>query len=203
MSADDRFRGVDWKDVLHRLTLHSRHLFATARAKGYGNAIARACADPDDLARAVIADALQNEKVKYKPSKGASLITFLCRVLEDDFKDLLRKGMRLNRRLATLEAASDRDPELPAEPGVVYELGDDGQGGKVIELRASALHAAKGNRDLEDYVTAAFDCGASKRADQAELLGVTPSAITNRRKKFLRLLTPDAQSASGDSGGEE
>ncbi len=128
MSADDRFRGVDWKDVLHRLTLHSRHLFATARAKGYGNAIARACADPDDLARAVIADALQNEKVKYKPSKGASLITFLCRVLEDDFKDLLRKGMRLNRRLATLEAASDRDPELPAEPGVVYELGDDGQG---------------------------------------------------------------------------
>lgn len=159
--------------------------------------------DPDDLARTVILDVLQNEKVKYKPSKGASLITFLRRVLEDDFKDLLRKGLRLNRRLATLEAAADRDPELLAEPGVVYDLGDDGQGGKVIQLRAAALHVAKGNRELEDYVTAAFDCGASKRADQAELLGVPPRTITNRRKKFLRLLTPDTQGASGDSGGEE
>ena len=203
MSADDRFRGIDWKDVLHRLTLHSRHLFASARAKGYGNALARACVDPDDLARTVLAAVLQNETVKYKPGKGASLTTFLSRVLEDDFKDLLRKGMRLNRRLATLDVTAVRDAELPSEPGVVYELGDDGQSGKVIHLRAAALHAANGNKELEEYLTAAFDCGASKRADQAELLGVPPSIITNRRKRFLKLLNSGANDASGDSEGEE
>ena len=87
---------------------------------------------------------MQNETVKYKPGKGASLTTFLCRVLDDDFKDLLRKGMRLNRRLVTLEVTADRDAEMPSEPGVVYDLGDDGQGGKVIQL--AGRRTARGQR---------------------------------------------------------
>ncbi|SRR6266568_590014 len=203
MSADDRFRDVDWEEILYKLTVRARHLFATAQTKGYGNALARACCDPDDLARSVVLDALQYEKVKYKPGKGASLSTFLCRVLEDDFKDLLRKGKRLNRRLSTLDSGSDREPELPPERGVVYDLSDDSRGARAIELRAVALHVANGDKELEDYVTAAFDCGAVTRADQAACLKVEPSDITNRRKKFLRLLTPDPTNHPKKLGGAE
>ena len=203
MSADDRFRDVDWKEILYKLTARARHLFATARTKGYGNALARVCSDADDLARSVVLDALEYERVKYKPGKGASLSTFLCRVLEDDFKDLLRKGKRLSRRLSTLDPGSDRELELPPERGVVYDLNDDGRGAKAIELRAAALHAANGDRELEDYVTAAFDCGAVTRADQAACLSVQPSDITNRRKKFLRLLTPDPTNHPNKPGGTQ
>jgi DNA-directed RNA polymerase specialized sigma24 family protein len=203
MSADDRFRDVNWEEILYKLTARARHLFASARAKGYGNALARVCADPDDLADSVFLAALQYEKVKYKPGKGASLSTFLCKVLEDDFKDLLRKGRRLNRRLSTLDARAGRDPELPPEPGVVYDVNDGGHGAKVIDLRAAALHAADGDGELEDYVTAAFDCGAVTRADQASCLNVQPSNITNRRKKFLRLFDPDPTDNQKKLGGGE
>lgn len=203
MSADDRFRDVDWEEILYKLTARARHLFASAYAKGYGNALARTCCDPDDLARSVVLDALQYEKVKYKPGKGASLSTFLCKVLEDDFKDLLRKGKRLNRRLSTIDSGSERESELPSERGVVYDLDDDGRGATAIELRAAALHAADGDKELEDYVTAAFDCGAVTRADQATCLMIQPSDITNRRKKFLRLLTPDPTNHPKKLGGTE
>jgi DNA-directed RNA polymerase specialized sigma24 family protein len=203
MSSDDRFRGVDWEIVLYRVTLRARQLFAAARAKGYGNALARACVEPDDLARSVIMAVLENETVKFKPSKGANLTTFLCHVLEDDFKDLLRKGMRLDVRLRTLDAGSEFDEELGAEPGVIRDIGDGCKDANIIQLRAGALHAANGDKQLEEYLTAVFDCGASKRADQAELLGVSPSEITNRRKQMLRLLRPDVENTDTALGCEE
>ena len=201
MSIDDRFRDVDWEELLYKLTARARQLFAAARARGYGNALARGCADPDDLARSVILDALQYKTVRYKASKGASLSTFLCIVLEADFKDLLRKGGRLNRRLETLD--SNVETDSPQERGVVFDVSDDGNGAKAIDLRAAALHAAGGVPELRDYVTAAFDCGAVTRADQALCLEVPPSEITNRRKKFLRLLTPSPIDNQNKPGGEE
>ncbi len=200
MSVDDRFRDVDWEVILYKLTVRARQLFVSAQARGCGNALARACVDPDDLARSVIAEALKYERVKYKPSKGASLSTFLCKVLERDFIDLLRKGIRLDRSLETL---ADRDPELPREPGVVYDVNDDGKSAKMVELRAIALQAVDGQKQLEDYVTAVFDCGAVTRADQAACLEVSPSEVTNRRKKFMRLLTPASTNHPKKPGGEE
>jgi DNA-directed RNA polymerase specialized sigma24 family protein len=202
MSVDDRFRDVDWELILYKLTLRARQLFATARAKGYGNALARAGIDAGDLARSVIAEALKNERVKYKATKGASLSTFLSLVLERDFKDLLRKGKRLHRRLDTLGSQADRDGEGPSERGLVYDIQDDGKAAKIIELRAAALQAADGQRDLEDYVTAAFDFAAVTRADQAACLEVTPSQVTNLRKKFLRLLSPTSANQPKKPGGE-
>jgi DNA-directed RNA polymerase specialized sigma24 family protein len=203
MSTDDRFRGVDWELVLAKLTLRARQLFASAKAKGYGNALARSCTDPDDLARTVIAAVLENESVKFKPSKGASLTTFLSQVLERRFIGLLRQGGRHNSRLKTLDGTSKPDSEFSTEPGVIRDIGDGGQVGKVIHLRAAALHAVNGDKKLEEYVTAAFDCGASKRADQAELLQVAPSEITNLRKKFHRLLKLEVENGNDDLGSEE
>jgi DNA-directed RNA polymerase specialized sigma24 family protein len=203
MSNDDRFRGVDWEAVLYRVTLRARQLFAAARAKGYGNALARTSTDPDDLALSVIVSVLENQSVKFKPSKGANLTTFLCHVLEDDFKDLIRKGMRLDVRLRTLDPSSEWDEESGAEPGVIRDIGDESAEANIVELRAAALHAVNGNKPLEDYLIAVFDCGASKRADQAELLGVPASEITNRRKQMLRLFRPDVEDADTALGCEE
>lgn len=203
MSADDRFRDVDWEVLLYRLTVRARQLFAAAKAKGYGNALARTSVGPDDLAASVLEAALRNEEVKFKPSKGASLTTFLCRVLEADFKDLLRKGVRLNRRLVTLDESAVLDPECTPERGVLHDLDDGGQEASRIQLRAAALLHANGDRELEDYVSAAFDFGAVTRADQASLLQVEPSVVTNRRKKFLRLLASTAPAPPTNNGGEQ
>jgi len=200
MSVDDRFRDVDWEVVLYKLTVRARQLFLTAQAKGYRNALARACTDPDDLARSVIAEALKNDRVKYKPGKGASLSTFLCKVLERDFIDLLRKGIRLDRRLDAIE---DLKPESPRELGVVYDVNDGGKSAKRLELRAIALRAAVGQKDLEDYVTAAFDCGAVTRNDAATCLEVSPSEVTNLRKKLMRHLGLTSTNDSNETGGEE
>jgi DNA-directed RNA polymerase specialized sigma24 family protein len=200
MSVDDRFRDVDWEVILYKLTVRARQLFWAAQAKGYRNALARACTDPDDLARSVIAEVLQNERVKYKPGKGASLSTFLCKVLERDFIDLLRKGIRLDRRLDAIE---DLKPESPREPGIVYDVNDGGKSARRVELRAIALQAAGSQKDLEDYVTAAFDCNAVTRADQAICLGVSPSEVTNLRKKFMRQLALTSTNDSREIEGEE
>ncbi|HYW38279.1 MAG TPA: hypothetical protein VE957_09215 [Terriglobales bacterium] len=200
MSVDDRFRDVDWEVILYKLTVRARQLFVSARARGCGNALARACVDPDDLARSVIAEALKYERVKYKPDKGASLSTFLCNVLERDFIDLLRKGIRLDRSLETL---ADRHPELSREPGVVYDVNDDGKSAEMVELRAIALQAVDGQKQLEDYVTAVFDCGAATRDDQAKCLDVSPSEVTNLRKKFIRLLNPTSTNHPKKTGGEK
>jgi hypothetical protein len=201
MSVDDRFRDVDWEDLLHRLALRARHLFAAARAKGWGNALARVAVDPDDLACSVILCALQYESVKYKPGQGASLTTFLCLVLERDFQDLLRKGFRLARCVETLDPHVA--PDAPESVGVLPDVSDQGDGAAAIDLRGAALHAAKDDRELQDYLTAAFDCGAVTRADQAFSLEVPPSEITNRRKKFLRLFTPNSTDNNDAPGGGE
>jgi len=203
MSVDDRFRDVAWEVILYKLTVRARQLFAAARAKGYGNALARTCVDPDDLARSVIAEALENERVKYKPGKGASLSTFLCLVLERDFKDLLRKGFRLNSRLDSIDTLAERDSDGAHETGLVYDVPDDGKGARIVELRAAALRAANGQRQLEDYITAAFDCGAVTRADQAICLEISPNDVTNLRKKFMRLLSPDPSDDTEMPGGDE
>jgi DNA-directed RNA polymerase specialized sigma24 family protein len=201
MSVDERFRDVDWEEVLYKLVLRARQLFAAARARGWGNALARVAVDPDDLAYAVVLSALQYDTVKYKSSKGASLTTFLCLVLERDFKDLLRKGFRLARCVEALDPQVERD--APEALGVLSDVSDDGDGATAITLRAAALHAAKNDQELQDYLTAAFDCGAVTRADQALSLEVPPSEITNRRKKFLRLFTPDPTDKNDSPGGEE
>lgn len=198
---DDRFRDVDWELILYKLTVRARQLFLTAQARGYGNALARACTDPEDLARSVIAEALKNERVKYKSGKGASLSTFLCKVLERDFIDLLRKGFRLDR---SLDAIEHLKPESPRRgPGLVYDVSDDGESAKRAELRAIALRATGGQKDLEDYVTAAFDCGAVTRADAATCLGVSPSEVTNLRKKLMRHLRLTSTTDSNETGGEK
>jgi len=203
MSADDRFKDADLNDVLGRLTVRARQLFATARAKGYANALARAGVDPDGLARSVIVAVLEDKTVKYRPSRGANLITFLSHVLENDFVDLIRKGTRLEQRLVTLDSTATSHTEESPEPTVVTDLPDGNAGARRIELRAIAMHAAKGHPELEDYVTAAFDCGAVTRRDQAELLGVSPAEITNRRKQLLKLLNRDAGQAARKVGGSD
>ena len=91
-------------------------------------------------------------------------------------------------------------PGIWAEPGVIWDIGDECADANIIQLRAVTLHAANGSEQLEDYLTAVFDCGASKRADQAELLGVTASEITNRRKQMLRLFRPDVENADAALG---
>jgi len=106
-------------------------------------------------------------------------------------------------RLKTLDPTSPLDPDLPAEPDVARACGAAGLNGKLIHLRAVAFHVAQGDKELENYLTAAFDCNALKRADQAEWLQVPVSEITNRRKKMLRLLKPAVGNTDGDSGSEE
>ena len=197
MSIDDRFRDVDWDELARKLALRARHLFATAKARGLGNALARVGADPDDLANSVILEALRYDKVKYKPSKGASLSTFLTHVLEADFLDLLRKGRRLTKRLERIAPAEHTDAD--EERVEASDCSDRGHGAEAMDLRAAAMHAAKDDPELLDYVTAAFDCGAVTRADQALFLKVPPSEITNLRKRFLRLFPPGpTDSESGD-----
>lgn len=188
MSKDDRFKGIDWQDVLYRLTLRSRQLFALARAKGYSAALAHTGVTPDDLAQNVILEALRNETVKFRPG-GASAVTFLRHVLENDFKDLLRKGFHRLAVTQVIDPAADPESDEPKYAGVIPGVGDSFVGARHVELRAALMDLVKGDRELEDYVVAIMDCGARKREDQAELLEVSPAEITNRRKRLLRLLT--------------
>src|SRR5207245_967092 len=107
-----RFKGIDWQDVLYRLTLRARQLFVLARLKGYSAALALTGVTPEDLAQTVILEVLRDETVKFRP-RGASAVTFLSRVLENDFKDLLRKGSHRKKVLRALDPAPDGDTDDP------------------------------------------------------------------------------------------
>lgn len=187
MSKDDRFKGIDWQDVLYRLTLRARHLFKMARLKGHSLALEAAGVTPDDLAQGVILDALEDERVKFRPGR-ASAVTFLSRVLENDFKDLLRKGFRLLRKTQVLDAAAEDGADDPRYAGVVSDVSDCDAGATRVQLRAILLDLVKGDPELEDYVVAIVDFQARKPADQAELLRVPVTEITNRRKRLTRLV---------------
>ena len=195
MSKDDRFKGIDWQDVLYRLTLRARQLFALARLKCYSGALALTGLTPDDLAQTVILEALRDETVKFRPG-GASAVTFLCRVLENDFKDLLRKGFHRKKVLRALDPAADGETDDPQYAGALSDVSDSDAGARRVELRAVLMDLVKGNPELEDYVVAIVDCGAKKPADQAALLEVSGAEITNRRKRLMRLVAAKTQESA-------
>lgn len=195
MSKDDRFKGIDWEDVLYRLTLRARQLFALARARGYSAALAHTGVTPDDLAQQVILEALKDEKVKFRPGR-ASAITFLRHVLENDFKDLLRKGRHRLSVMEVIDTAADPEKEDPRYAGVLPDVGDCDRGARRVELRAVLLDLVKGDTELEAYIVAVVDCGAKKPADQAELLRVPTAEITNLRKRLMRLAAAKTRDAA-------
>jgi len=195
MSKDDRFKDIEWQDVLYRLTLRARQLFALARARGYSTALAHTGATPEDLAQQVILDALKDEKVKFRPGR-ASAVTFLRRVLDNDFKDLLRKGRHRLSVMEVVDPTADPEKEDLRYAGVVPDVGDCNRGARRVELRAVLMDLVKGDLELEDYMVAVVDCGAKKPADQAELLGVSTAEITNRRKRLMRLAAAKTREAA-------
>jgi DNA-directed RNA polymerase specialized sigma24 family protein len=195
MSKDDRFKGIDWQDVLYRLTLRARQLFSLACASGYSAALAHTGVTPDDLAQQVILEALKDEKVKFRPGR-ASAITFLRHVLDNDFKDLLRKGRHRLSVMVVVDAAADPEKQDPRYAGVLPDVGDSDRCARRVELRAVLMDLVKGDAELEDYIVAVVDCGAKKPADQAELLGVSVAEITNRRKRLMRLAAAKTREAA-------
>jgi DNA-directed RNA polymerase specialized sigma24 family protein len=187
MSKDDRFAGIDWQDVLYRLTVRARQLFAVARLKGRAAALSSTGVIADDLAQTVLLEALRGEKVKFRPG-GASVVTFLSHVLENDFKDLLRKGTHRLKVTQVLDPAAEKEKDNPQHAQIVSDVGDCEAGAKRVEIRAVLLDLVKGDSELEEYVIAVVDCGAKKPSDQATLLSVSSAEITNRRKRLLRLV---------------
>ena len=87
---------VDLEEVLHRLTLHARHLIAAATCLGVEDIVLPGGDSPADLASATLLKLLDPRvhSVVWSESKGtattAGLAAFLRIVLERDFLDLVR-----------------------------------------------------------------------------------------------------------------
>jgi DNA-directed RNA polymerase specialized sigma24 family protein len=87
---------VDLKEVLHRLTLHARHLIAAATCLGVEDIVLPGGDSPADLASTTLLKLLDPrvQSVVWSESKGtattAGLTAYLRVVLERDFLDLVR-----------------------------------------------------------------------------------------------------------------
>jgi DNA-directed RNA polymerase specialized sigma24 family protein len=142
---------------------------------------------PEDLAIATLTKLLDPEDrtVVYRGGE-ASVLTYLKKVMKNDFLDLLkRKSHETTNIVDGTTANRDGDPREP-------ETLDSFRGPRSTNLdllfRERLREVVAGDPELLDYIEVVFDCEVFKPEDIACLLDTTTTDIQNRKKRLNTLL---------------
>lgn len=208
------YSGVDWVEVMDRLTAYVYKLHLTAGLlrdqplTGLGKS-------PEDYVQTVLTRLLdpRDGAVAWDEARGKptteGVFAYLRQVVLHDFVDD-RKERSHHRRTRALEMPSTRDGSttLSADPPDPRQASVDDLLGKVHRdrLYTALLEQAAGDEKLEEYLWVQYGADGyigypPRRA--AELLRTTVDDINNRKKRCAGLLARalDAQGVAGSASG--
>ena len=196
---------VDLEEVLHRLSLHARHLITAAGCFGVDDLEVPGGDSPQDLASATLLKFLDPsvQTVVWSESRGApttaGLVAFLRVVLERDFLDLVR-SKRYRDTVYPDRNKEDAEPQgiegdwfdsLPANsPGPEHEAISH-------KVTAWLLEQFREERDLEAILRLQLEMdgyNAFTNLELARMLTVPVVEIENRKRRLKTRLNNLASS---------
>jgi len=209
--ADLDLSGVDFNQVLKRLTLHANRLFFALVGLAGSGVLSGLGVSPSDLAMQTVLKFIDPEdhtvawKKQHDTPSTDAVLRFLRKVLHNDLLDLLR----LSAHETTI--ILDAQPQEEEEEGTQRKLSLDefasalaSQEGRVIreQQHARLLSRLDDEPELRDLLAVQLDPdGYMARTNQevAQLLETTVSDIENRKKRLNRRLLRIWQETSQDS----
>ncbi len=186
---------VDLEEVLHRLTLHARHLIAAATCLRVEDIVLPGGDGPADLASATLLKLLdpRNTSVVWSESKGtattAGLIAFLRVVLEWDFLDLVRSK---RYQAAVYPDRDERDMESQEFEGDSFDRlpmrsADPEQEARRQEETTWLLKQFRREPELEVILRLQLEMdgyNAFSNLELAAMLAVPVAEIENRKRRL-------------------
>jgi hypothetical protein len=179
----------DFRALADQLAAYAVQIFAEYGLRDPDLVVSGTGRSIEDFLAQVLGD-YATGKIKHHSSKG-ELISLLGKALKRDVHDaLVRKRSHLR------EENRDVTP-APSDDGTGTEKAIDGlphPGPSVDtlfdeqEYRDRVRAALSAEPDLVDLADTAFELNIEKRQEQADLLGITPEELDNRKKKLRRRL---------------
>jgi DNA-directed RNA polymerase specialized sigma24 family protein len=179
----------DFRALADQLAAYAVQIFAEYGLRDPGLVVCGTGRSIEDFLAQVLAD-YATGKIKYQSSKG-ELISLLGKALKRDIHDaLIRKRSHLreeNRDVAPAfsddEEATEKTLDGFQHPGPsVDDLFDE------QEYKDRVRAALNAEPDLVDLADTSFELNIYKRQEQAEVLGITPEELDNRKKRLRRRL---------------
>lgn len=161
-----------WWLYVRKLTLHAKNLLD-----------GRSCqSEPVDIALEAITDICSGKRA-WDREQYPNLLNHLYWVVKSKVSNL------------TTSAGHKAERPYDAETHDVYrEVHNEetalDQKAEVREFMKGVKALLKDEKPLLDVVEAIDDCGLTERSDIAQVLGISPEEMTNRRKKLKRRLLP-------------
>lgn len=179
----------DFRALADQLAAYSVQIFAEYGLRDPDLVVSGTGRSIEDFLAQVLGD-YATGKIKHHSSKG-KLISLLGKALKRDVHDALvrkRSHLREENRDVTpapsddgtgTEKAIDRLPH----PGPSVDTLFDEQ-----EYKDRVRAALSAEPDLVDLADTAFELNIEKRQEQADVLGISPEELDNRKKKLRRRL---------------
>ena len=179
----------DFRALADQLAAYAVQIFAEYGLRDPDLVVSGTGRSIEDFLAQVLGD-YATGKIKYHSSKG-ELISLLGKALKRDVHDtLVRKRSHLR------EENRDVTP-APSDDGTGTEKAIDGlphPGPSVDtlfdeqEYKDRVRAALSAEPDLVDLADTAFELNIEKRQEQADVLGISPQELDNRKKKLRRRL---------------
>lgn len=172
----DPYEDVDWEGLYGALFVHARALQVQFKVNETFDC---GLSDRDVVGETLTAFLESNNRLGWKAGKGATLATYLCRVLRNKFVDHLRRSNKVGGSLddETFTKKNLKQTDYPA-PNAEYQ-----------SLEDEILAIVGDDQELRDLVTAAglTDGGHNVNQQLAELMGKSPREIVNLKRRLLNV----------------
>ena len=179
----------DFRALADQLAAYAVQIFAEYGLRDPALVVSGTGRSIEDFLAQILGD-YATGKIKHHSSKG-ELISLLGKALKRDVHDaLVRKRSHLR------EETRDVTP-APSDDGTGTEKAIDGlpHPGPLVdtlfdeqEYKDRVRAALSAEPDLVDLADTAFELNIEKRQEQADVLGISPEELDNRKKKLRRRL---------------
>lgn len=180
---------VDWESLLNRLTAAAEKLFRQHQlsdvVRGVGDS-------PEDLAVEAMVQFFEGKAVKWRPkTPDEDPFLLIWTVMRNNLIDLIRKASHKRTTLIEDTREDDGSTQLERVPSLEEGLHDllKRPTFGFTEVEAAILAEgfyphAEGDQALIDVIDAVVYCQCRKRREIADLLDITPQAVTDRWEKL-------------------
>src|ERR1043165_3912320 len=173
-------RSPDWESLIKRLTAVAFGWFYDRRCSDDESVLPGTGMSARDLAYNAILELLKNEG-QYNPKSDEDRFRLIYTIMWRDFIDLVRKG-RAHDRTVILDAAVDAEGRSELEN--LPDTRDDFVSAEAASVARSLYPLTDGDPQLKNLIDAVAMFDRSDRDEQADMLGVTATEITNMKKRL-------------------
>lgn len=170
----------DWESLISRLMAVALGWFGQRNCRGEETVLPGTGTSAQDLAYNALLEFLKNQH-KYRVKSDEDRFRLSVTIMKRDFFDMVKAGCEHSR---TVILDAEHDGGLSERLAGEEDMRSVSAAADVASEAKRFYHLAEGEQPLIDFIDAAAEFGHLKREEIADLIGVTPSELTNMQKKL-------------------